>query len=209
MSTLVKVCSVDGCDREAKGGRGFCGLHYQRFRKHGDPLVIKQRGPTAGFRAEKVPVPCSVDGCERDVEARGFCPLHYGRFRRHGDPLVVKPKGRPSKADRAARLQLEAKPPTPVAKPSECVFEALWPITGMHAAVEPTPSEARGLCELAMFDIPRLAWEAGAELAGSPRFKIILTSSNRRAKDHPQAAGCPYTLRALAPAVRRAGRAAA
>lgn len=37
-----KPCSVDGCagnaDRSASGYRGWCGAHYQRWRRHGDPL---------------------------------------------------------------------------------------------------------------------------------------------------------------------------
>ncbi len=32
------TCSVDGCDRRYRA-RGFCDLHYQRWRRHGDPLV--------------------------------------------------------------------------------------------------------------------------------------------------------------------------
>jgi hypothetical protein len=34
----VGACSVDDCDRDAKK-RGFCTLHYQRWRKHGSTLV--------------------------------------------------------------------------------------------------------------------------------------------------------------------------
>jgi hypothetical protein len=32
-------CSVDNCSRE-KLWKGMCGMHYQRFMKHGDPLFI-------------------------------------------------------------------------------------------------------------------------------------------------------------------------
>jgi hypothetical protein len=31
------VCSVDGCERVVKG-HGWCSMHYQRWKKHGDPL---------------------------------------------------------------------------------------------------------------------------------------------------------------------------
>lgn len=35
-------CLIDNCGRVAVG-RGLCGLHHQRWRKSGDPLVCKQR----------------------------------------------------------------------------------------------------------------------------------------------------------------------
>lgn len=28
---------------------------------------------------------CSIDGCERPVDARGWCTMHWKRWRRHGD----------------------------------------------------------------------------------------------------------------------------
>lgn len=30
---------------------------------------------------------CSIDGCDRPVDARGWCKAHWQRWRRHGDPL--------------------------------------------------------------------------------------------------------------------------
>ena len=38
---------------------------------------------------------CSIDECDKDVEARGWCRKHYGRWRRCGDPLTVKPNSLP------------------------------------------------------------------------------------------------------------------
>jgi hypothetical protein len=34
-------CSIEGCKGQNHEARGFCTKHYQRFRKHGDPLKIK------------------------------------------------------------------------------------------------------------------------------------------------------------------------
>ena len=34
----TKTCTIDGCERGGKLRRGLCGMHWQRFRKHGDPL---------------------------------------------------------------------------------------------------------------------------------------------------------------------------
>lgn len=33
------ICKVDGCDRKVKG-HGYCDKHYQRFKRHGNPLVV-------------------------------------------------------------------------------------------------------------------------------------------------------------------------
>lgn len=42
-ATEVAICCVSECGAGVKT-RGFCGKHYQRFRKHGDPLATKPRG---------------------------------------------------------------------------------------------------------------------------------------------------------------------
>jgi len=81
MARPIRTCAVDGCNGDAAkpgSGRGWCGKHYQRFRKHGDPLVsLLDRETTPG-------TPCAVDGCERPKYARGLCTKHYTRFRATG-----------------------------------------------------------------------------------------------------------------------------
>lgn len=37
------VCSIEDCDRP-EYGRGLCNMHWKRWRKHGDPLVIGKAG---------------------------------------------------------------------------------------------------------------------------------------------------------------------
>jgi very-short-patch-repair endonuclease len=36
----LTICSVSGCDNNARA-KSFCKKHYERFRKHGDPLALR------------------------------------------------------------------------------------------------------------------------------------------------------------------------
>lgn len=76
-------CSVDACDRDATK-RSFCDLHYKRWRKHGDPSIVK-KAPNGTYFG------CSVHQCDRPHACRGLCAMHYNRQRYHGDPLAGGP----------------------------------------------------------------------------------------------------------------------
>lgn len=80
-----RTCSVEGCDGDATV-RGWCGKHYARWYKHGDPEVVRK--PMAP-RPRKYTV-CTIEGCSKPHDAKGYCNLHYTRWLRHGDPLIVK-----------------------------------------------------------------------------------------------------------------------
>jgi HNH endonuclease len=78
----VKKCSIRGCSKPSRQ-RGWCYMHYYRWRRHGDPqrTLRPYRGPTE----------CSVDRCQRKPMAQGLCSPHYQRLRHHGDVDADRP----------------------------------------------------------------------------------------------------------------------
>lgn len=80
----MKECSVDGCSR-TRTRADYCGMHYQRWRKYGDP------GQAAPQRRKvtTAPTTCTVNDCDRPTQGRQLCARHYYRIRKYGDPNVV------------------------------------------------------------------------------------------------------------------------
>lgn len=87
-------CKIDGCSRPS-AGRGWCQMHWARWRKHGDPNIVLPKS-----RPRKYPPVCSIEGCEQPHHAHGYCSSHATRFAKWGDPLAPprKPTGRPPEA---------------------------------------------------------------------------------------------------------------
>lgn len=74
----MSICSVEKCEFESVT-KGYCQVHYMRFRRHGDPLkgdVIRRITPQQ----------CSVPECIRQILAKGMCKLHYKRVKTYGTP---------------------------------------------------------------------------------------------------------------------------
>ncbi len=72
----MKICKVNKCENKY-AAKEYCHLHYNRMKRHGDPLVcLKQKNRK-----------CSIEGCERTHEGHGFCNTHNWRTKHHGDPL--------------------------------------------------------------------------------------------------------------------------
>jgi hypothetical protein len=75
-------CSVDGCERDVLS-RSWCVKHYNRWREHGDPVILPPRKPPPPVPPKP---PCKVHGCEQTSAIRGWCSRHYYRWARLGDP---------------------------------------------------------------------------------------------------------------------------
>lgn len=87
VAPMRSKCSVEGCDREIVG-RGWCGAHYNRWKKTGD---VRANVPLKKDR--RFGLPCSVEGCTDNARCRGMCDGHYQRWHKTGEipsgPLKV------------------------------------------------------------------------------------------------------------------------
>lgn len=72
----MKICSVDGCDKESFA-RGHCKKHYNQLRAKGELSGNKK---------------CKINGCEKVYFGRGYCRNHYEKKRRDGEFQPLPPK---------------------------------------------------------------------------------------------------------------------
>jgi hypothetical protein len=89
------MCSIDGC-WNPHYARGWCTSHYERFRRHGDPLGGRRRG-------------CSIEGCKEPHKGHGWCRTHYERSWRYGDPLITDRERAMQREGRRAWLRADRK----------------------------------------------------------------------------------------------------
>lgn len=67
------ICCIEGCDKEARGGRGMCSSHYMRWYRYGDPSISYGKGynggrPRTGSMDEAGYWWITVDGGRRVME---------------------------------------------------------------------------------------------------------------------------------------------
>lgn len=75
------VCKIEGCGK-ANGPRGWCSMHYARWRTHGDPLADVAPKPTKSTI-------CLVRDCGKPIHARGRCSKHYRKYMA-GNPQICR-----------------------------------------------------------------------------------------------------------------------
>jgi hypothetical protein len=121
-------CKADDCDRISSKS-GLCEMHYGRLYRTGSTELTER------------PTVCSVEGCEKPVNARGWCMKHYCRWKKH----------------RTVELQVQAKPGTclllgcsrPVATRGWCTMHYRRVITtGELGPVGPMPRKAKPVCSI-------------------------------------------------------------
>jgi len=89
-----RTCDIEGCGR-LHVARGWCGMHYQRWTKYGDPLREPAgRRPQDDFPPDfQLALFCAAPGCVRPVRVQlyGWCGMHHARWLKAGDVQAHRP----------------------------------------------------------------------------------------------------------------------
>lgn len=74
-------CSIESCQRSGKITRGWCEMHYVRWRRHSDPLVVLRRERSLGAVDERFYANVSEPNKQGCLLWKGtISPQGYGRF---------------------------------------------------------------------------------------------------------------------------------
>lgn len=84
---VPKICSVPECNGSGYLTRGWCSMHYARWRRHGEVGTAKKQVSAISWAG----VTCKVDDCASPVSSVGYCTAHYKRHLRWGDAAIKRP----------------------------------------------------------------------------------------------------------------------
>lgn len=80
------ICSVEDCESKPKV-RGWCPMHYARFRRYGDINFVHRHV----YKAKDICDVVDADGkCTKQMAARKMCSMHYRRWTLYQDPTMTK-----------------------------------------------------------------------------------------------------------------------
>jgi integrase len=81
------VCRVDACPRTARGGRGLCSAHHDRWIAECRPGLDAFVAATSPRWHKQSPLACCrAPGCGRGVRRQGLCVRHSAAWERAGRP---------------------------------------------------------------------------------------------------------------------------
>jgi len=95
---IQKVCSIKECGKPSIN-HGWCSKHYGRYKRNGNPLLLKQ----------KIKKVCIIEGCTSVSNSLKMCIKHYARYRRTGDPLAIKVRSNSIQESEGARFCTKCK----------------------------------------------------------------------------------------------------
>jgi len=74
-------CKVDGCE-SVSANSGYCGKHFMRFKRHGDPLKVTKRSYSENST-------CETQDCENKPKAKGLCTKHWNLERKKNAGICI------------------------------------------------------------------------------------------------------------------------
>ena len=81
------ICRVASCPRTARGGRGLCAAHHDRWTAEGRPDLEAFTAATSPRWHKQEPLACCrAPGCGRGVSRQGLCMRHGAAWGRAGRP---------------------------------------------------------------------------------------------------------------------------
>jgi 5-methylcytosine-specific restriction endonuclease McrA len=98
------ICSIENCGLAERLVRGWCMMHYLRWRKTGNPLTtIRQNKYAPNMK-------CIIEGCNGRRYVRDWCSKHYRAWYNHGDVLTpdkrLYPDPTPEEIERRRKLKI-------------------------------------------------------------------------------------------------------